>query len=226
MSKKKKAAAAAVTVAAVAGMVTGAAFETPAEMFDDAPIAAMEQEEETASRPAQLRKKGLAAVRQWIMGLPEAVRMLVAVPLWCFGWVLEMGLSTFWLRADAPILQRILGWLCLGGILLCVFAASVKSAFPKCPLRKIFRPRNVLLPLLAALILGAADLALPSLWKGYDPATRLVWRVGSALLLAFLCFAELKWQGKRYAAREEPASGRSFVEEEAWRLADTVCPRR
>lgn len=229
MSKRKKAAAAAVTVAAIAGLVTGASVESPAELVEDDPIIIMEEEaDETSSKPAQLKRKGLAAARQWILGLPAAVRMLVAVPLWCLGWVLESGVSALFLGASAPIMQRVLGWLCLGLILLVVFMASTKSAFPRCPMRKILRLRNILLPLLAALVLGAADMALPTVWRSYDIKTQIVWRVGSACLLAFLCASELKWQGKRYAVPEEvPAEPeRTYVEQEAWRLADSVCPRR
>ena len=45
-------------------------------------------------------------------------------------------------------------------------------------------------------------------------------------LLAWLCAAELKWQGKRYAVVEEVPEMRTPVEQEAWRLADTVCAPR
>ena len=225
MKKRKAAAAAAVTVAAVAGVVTGTAFDSPVDLVPEIAVTAEQQADDDGAAVTEQRKGPAARVRQWVQGLPAAVRMLVAVPLWCFGWVLMSAASLLWAGAT-PWLARLLSWGCLALLLMAVFACSVKAAFPEVPLRKILRPGNVLFLLLASALLCAADLALPSLWKGYDPATRLVWRVGSALLLAFLCFAELKWQGKRYAAREEPASGRSFVEEEAWRLADTVCPRR
>ena len=47
------------------------------------------------------------------------------------------------------------------------------------------------------------------------------------ILLAFVCCAALKSQGKRAAKKEAPArSGRTAVEEEALRLADTVCGKR
>ena len=76
-------------------------------------------------------------------------------------------------------------------------------------------------------LLAIADLALPTVWQGYDAVSRTVWRVGSACLLAFVCCAALKSQGKRAAKKEAPArSGRTAVEEEALRLADTVCGKR
>ena len=71
-------------------------------------------------------------------------------------------------------------------------------------------------------------MALPTVWESYNMVTRIIWRVGSACLLAYLCAAELKIQGKRYAVPLEApaASERTYVEQEAWRLAETVCSKR
>lgn len=229
MGKRQKAAAAVLGTLAAAGLVTGAAIDSPALLAEEDPIIVIEEEvDESDPKPVQLKKRGLAAAKQWILSLPAAVRMLVAIPLWCIGWVVETGVSALFLGPSASILRHLIGWLCMGLILLVAFMTSTKCAFPKCPVRKILRLRNFLLPLLAAVVLGAADMALPTVWKTYDTATQIVWRVGSACLLAYLCATELKFQGKRYAVPvEEPAvSRRTYVEQEAWRLAETVCPKR
>ena len=57
--------------------------------------------------------------------------------------------------------------------------------------------------------------------------SRTVWGVGATCVLAFICCAELKHQGKRavkFVRKELPQ--RTEVELEAYRLADTVCPPR
>ena len=224
MGKRQKAAAAVLGTLAAAGLVTGAAIDSPALLAEEDPIIVIEEEvDESDPKPVQLKKRGLAAAKQWILSLPAAVRMLVAIPLWCIGWVVETGVSALFLGPSASILRHLIGWLCMGLILLVAFMTSTK-----CPVGKILRLRNFLLPLLAAVVLGAADMALPTVWKSYDMATQIVWRVGSACLLAYLCATELKFQGKRYAVPvEEPAvSQRTYVEQEAWRLAETVCPKR
>ena len=230
MSKRKKAAAAAMGVLAAASLTTGALVDDVTVLAEQEPIISLVEDEieETDSKPMQMKKRGMAAARQWLFSLPAEVRMLVAIPLWCIGWVIEMGVSALWMGASAPLWQHVCAWLCLGLLLLVNFMVSTKAAFPKCPIRKILRLRNFLLPLVAALVLGAADLALPTVWRSYDVTTKIVWRVGSACLLAYLCATELKWQGKRYAAVEEvpEISRRTPVEQEAWRLADTVCPAR
>ena len=225
MDKKKAAAAAAVTVAAAAGMVTGAVFDSPADLMGEpAAIVSVQADEDDGGAALKERQKGpTARIREWVLSLPAAVRMLVGVPLWALGWVLLTGLSTLWASALTPLLSRVLGWLCLGLLL-----TAVKASFPDVPLRKILRPRNVLFLLGMTAVLAVADLALPTVWQGYDIYSRTVWRVGATCLLAFACCAALKSQGKRAAVKKEiPAHNRrSAVEDEARRLADTVCGKR
>ncbi len=227
MKKRKAAAAAAVTVAAVAGVVTGTAFDSPMDLVPEIAVTAEQQADDDDAAVAEQRKSPSARVRQWVLGLPAAVRMLVAVPLWCFGWVLMSAASLLWVGAS-PWLARLLSWGCLAVLLLVVFACSVKAAFPEVPLRKILRPGNVLFLLLASALLCAADLALPTMWKGYNTVSRTVWRVGAAALLAFLCCTELRHQGKRASQKRQtaPVSERTAIELEAMRLADTVCGTR
>ena len=225
MKKGKTVAAAAVTAAAVACMVTGAAFETPAELLPELAVLEEQQMEDDTASTAEERQKGpMAKIRAWMLGLPTAVRMLVAVPLWCVGWVLWSALSVLWMGA-APWVARLTGWACLALVLLAVFAFSVKSAFPAVSFRRILRLRNVLSLVLMSTMLCLADMALPSVWEGYNAVSRTVWRVGATCLLAILCLAELKHQGRREVKRQAVphASERTEVELEARRLADSVC---
>ena len=87
MDKKKAAAAAAVTVAAAAGMVTGTVFDSPADLMGEpAAIVSVQADEDDGGTATEERQKGPAArIREWILGLPAAVRMLVGVPLWVLG---------------------------------------------------------------------------------------------------------------------------------------------
>ena len=227
MKKRKSAAAAAVTVAAAAGVITGTAFDSPVDLVPEIAVTAEQQADDDGAAVTEQRKGPAARVRQWVQGLPAAVRMLVAVPLWCFGWVLMSAASLLWAGAT-PWLARLLSWGCLALLLMAVFACSVKAAFPEVPLRKILRLGNVLFLLLASAVLCAADLALPTMWKDYNAVSRTVWRIGAAALLAFLCGPELKHQAQRTGRKQQtaPVSKRSAVELEAMRLADTVCGTR
>ena len=234
MDKKKQAAAAAVAVAAAAGMVTGAVFDDPGDIVPEAePIIEFQQtgDDGDGSPAAEERQKGPAAkIREWILRLPVVVRMFVAVPLWMFGSFLLSALSIVWMGAG-PLLSRLLGWGCLALLLVAVFGLSVKAAFPDVPMRKILRPGNVLFLLGMSAVLFVAEQALPMVWQGYTDTTGLIWRIGAICLLAFTCCMELKIQGKLAARRiraqkEALPPQRTAVEEEARRLADTVCPRK
>ena len=230
MDKKKTAAAAALAAAAAAGMVTGALFDSPADLLaePDAVVETLADDDDAGAPDDEERQRTpVQRLRQWVLSLPSAVRMLVGVPLWCLGWVLLTGLSTLWMGAS-PLLAHVAGWLCLAVILLAVFALTVKAAFPDIPFRRILRPRNVLFLLLTTLLLAAADLALPTVWEGYDAISRTVWRVGASCLLLFVCCAALGKHGKRPApAEKEPVElTQEEVRERARQLADSVCPRR
>ena len=207
MNKRKKAAVAAVTTAAAAGMVTGALFDTPAELMNapepDAVVEVLSDDGDGAGAEETRRSTPASRLRNWVWSLPAAVRLLVGVPLWALGWVLLSALSLLWGGA-APVAERFLSWLCLS-----------------------LRPGTVAFILAAALALGLADLALPTVWRGYDARTQLVWRAGATCLLAFVCCAALSHHGtgtvkKAEAVPETPR--RTEVEQAAMALADSVCP--
>ena len=83
--------------------------------------------------------------------------------------------------------------------------------------------------LIWALLLGLADLVLPTVWQGYDARTQLVWRVGATCLLAFVCCAALSRHGTCPSAKQETAfkaPQRTEVERAAMALADSVCPKK
>ena len=224
MNKKQKAAAAAMAAVATAGIVTGAVIDNPTDLMADTPFAVEEDGDAGVTASEQKKNSLTARVRTWLLGLPAAVRMLVGVPLWCIGWVVMTGLSTFWAGMMTPLAARLLGWLCLAFIILVVFAVSAKAAFPKVPWKRILRPGNVIFLLSVTAILAAADLALPTVWEGYNVVSRTVWRVGATCLLIVCCTKEWKRHSQYSNCPTTAQKKRTAVEVEALRLADSVCP--
>ena len=223
MDKKKAAAMAAVTTAAAASMVTGTLFDSPAELLNqpepDDIVEFMDDDAEGTEEETK-RSAPAARLRGWILGLPEAVRMLVVVPMWIVGWVLLNAASVFWSGAG-PMLGRVIDWLCLALVLLVIFAAGVKTALPHVPLKKILRLRNIVFILAVTLVLGLADLALPTVWQNYNAASQLVWRIGATCLLAFVCSMALSRHGT--VTIEVPRElSQDEVRQQALELADTV----
>ena len=80
MDVKKTVAAAAVTVAAVTGAVTSTAFDSPLDLVPEVAEELNLDFEDGASVEDSKQNGPWAKVRQWVMSLPAAVRMLVAVP--------------------------------------------------------------------------------------------------------------------------------------------------
>ena len=223
-SKKMKAAKAAAVTAAAAGIVTGALFDTPADLLPELTSdAAVEETVEDSGTPQDKKRTPGDRARAWVLGLPAAVRMLVGLPLWCIGWVLMTGVSALVGTAAIPV-ERVISWLCLSVILLAVFGFSVKSAFPQLQVREILRGRNVFFLTVTALILGLADLAIPTVWTGYGIRTQIVWRLGATCVLLFVCTTALSHHGKKAAEPRELTQ--EEIRDAARRLADTVTPGR
>ena len=88
-------------MAAAAGVITGTAFDSPMDLVPEIAVTAEQQAEDEDAAVMEQRRGPAARVRQWVLGLPAAVRMLVAVPLWCFGWVLMSAASLLWAGALA-----------------------------------------------------------------------------------------------------------------------------
>ena len=222
-SKKVKAAKAAAVTIAATGVVTGALFDSPTdlvpELGQDATVEeVLEDDDGGVTDEKQKRWGPVDRVREWVLSLPEAVRMLVGLPLWAVGWVLMTGVSALLGTAATPV-ERVVSWICLSAILLTVFTFSVKTAFPEVPVKELLRGRNVVFISSMALILGLADLALPTVWTNYDFRTQLVWRIGATCLLLFTCSMAFS---RRQKVDVEVDMTQEDIQAEAKRLADTV----
>ena len=79
MDAKKTVAAAAVTVAAVTGVVTSTAFDSPLDLVPEVAEELNLDFEDSASVEDSRQNGPWAKVRQWVMSLPAAVRMLVVI---------------------------------------------------------------------------------------------------------------------------------------------------
>ncbi|MBR2755595.1 MAG: hypothetical protein IKD64_07225, partial [Lachnospiraceae bacterium] len=87
--------------------------------------------------------------------------------------------------------------------ILAVFAVAMKCAFPKLPLKKILRPRNILIILGGTIVLGIADQVVPLFWKDY-PYFRFaaIMAGGFVLLLAVGIPLIVSWTREQKKAAE------------------------
>lgn len=231
---KRRAAAGAVAAAAGTGLLVGSAFDSPLDILDDAgsiTITAHADDggsivNDDGDGDEDRVRKG-SPVRQWIMGLPLAVRSFVCVPLWCVGWVLLQLAGLLYQAALTPLGSAILSWVLAALMTMGVVCLAGKAMFPDVPLKKLLRPRHFLLVLGGMFLLGIADVLLPYYWEEYATVGRLLRLLGSALLTG-VGVLSLRRIGLRWRKRHAPAAGekpRLTVEQQAMALADSVCPR-
>ena len=267
--KNKGAATAAATVAA-AGVLIGGSFVAPADILKDndsalAPPPIVEtlnaeidpgdgdsgDEEAVAEEGEEEKKKGgvRQKTRDFVLRLPLAVRACVAVPLWCVGWVLISAASLLWAGVLSPVGAAIAKWVVIALMILAALAVTVKTVFPKTPLKKIFNKRTLLWVLGGSTAFCIADVVLQRFYPDMPRLFDIARAVASAALLIAALVPVLKHEKKARdkqraeeeeareraeaaareaeleAQKETPEQAQERVEREILELADSVSMR-
>ena len=258
--KNKGTVATAATIAA-AGVLIGGAFEAPADILKNdemapapAPIVEVldaqaepddgDGGDETVAEEEEEKKKGgvRAKTRELILRMPLAVRACVAVPLWCVGWAIIGLASLLWAGVISPVGSEILKWVLIALMILSAVALTVKTVFPKTPLKKILNRRTLLWVLGGSTLFCIANVVLQKLYPDAPRLYDIARVVASAALLVSALIPVLKHEQKErqkcaeeeQAAREAeeaaaleaeietPEQAQARVEREILELADSV----
>ena len=177
-----------------------------------------------------------SGLRERILQLPYAVRLLVILPLWALGFGLLTGATALWSTVLSPVLAKALGWLCLLAALLGAFLLAGKSIFPDLPVKKILNKRSLTGLIVGSVLLGAADLIAPLVWADYVRIETIVRICGVGLVLGATTLAFVRREHKRRKAlpvvEAEPVESepeelepRPMTREDVLALADSVSPR-
>ena len=221
-SWKKKAAVGVICAATGAGVLVNGAIDTPNDLLqDDAAAVIIEAQTDDDMVAADDDERKGSPLRRWLLSLPIGVRMLIGIPLWALGWGITELLALLWQAALSPLGSTILSWLLTAALALGAFALTAKAIFPDLPLKKILRPRNILIVVGGTLLLGAIDTVLPLFWTGYPHIGRWVRLIGAALVIGCGCLSLRKLH-----RRKEEKTPALTTEQQAMALADTVCPPR
>ena len=267
--KNKGAATAAATVAA-AGVLIGGSFDAPADILKDndsalAPPPIVEtlnaeidpgdgdtgDEDAVAEEEEEEKKKGgvRQKTREFVLRLPLAVRACVAVPLWCVGWALISAASLLWAGVLSPVGAAIAKWVMIALMILAALAVTVKTVFPKTPLKKIFNKYTLLWVLGGSTAFCIADVVLQRFYPDMPRLFDIARAVASAALLTAALIPVLKHEKKERdrrrqeeeearekeeaaaleaeleAQKETPEQAQERVEREILELADSVSMR-
>lgn len=176
---RRKIAAASVGILAAAALLVGTLIPSASDVVSpariiDPPAVVLQLEEEDAVQTEQSTPENRKALRAserlkgWILGLPQALRLLLVLPLWGLGTFLSSVLSALWAGLLSPGLAFVMSWILGAAVLLGAFGLGAKLLFPELPWRKIFARRNLYILGAGALLLTAADGVLPFYWPGYS----------------------------------------------------------
>ena len=218
---KKKAAVGVICAATGAGVLVNGSIDTPNDLLQDdiAAVTVEAQTDDDMTAADDDERKG-SPLRRWLLSLPLGVRILLGIPLWALGWGITELFALLGQAALTPLGHTILSWLLTAVLAVGAFALTAKAIFPNMPLKKILRPRNILIVAGGVMLLGAMDTVLPLFWKDYPSIGRWVRLIGTALMIACGCLSLRKLHRKK--AKTPPLT----TEQQAMALADTVCPPR
>ena len=217
MDNKKKVAAALAATIAASGAAVDMSFDNPADLLQqDASVEPKieyvdlenGQDEDQAGDEEKQRQNTAAksgAFREWILGLPLAVRALFILPQWFIGHLILTGGSMLF-AGLSPILHWLLGFVLLALVIIGAFTVTAKAMFPDLPLRKILNRHSIKWILIVSAIIFLADIVLGMTWSGYAHVRTLVTGLFTLAGLASVVI----W----FARREHRRRARICAEEE------------
>ena len=221
---KRAAATTALALLTAASIATGSLFDSPAALLpeDGAPavvynvtggLDGAEDEdagpEEDESEETRRRGGIRALLRERILRLPLAVRLLVVLPLWAVGSAVLAAAGAAWTLLQ-PVLGRAAGFALLLGLLFGAFVLAVKAAFPDLPLKKLVNRRSAVALALGAAGLSVLDAVLSAAWAGYAPVKNVVLSAG---FFVALCCAAVPFALREQRRRLDAARAKREAEE-------------
>ena len=179
---KKTAARSAVAITTAAALMTSGLFKDPAEIIRDEEITGPPPIVETIDRAPiddgsdeqmteeEEKKTPKDRLRDMLLRLPKAVRIIILIPLWCIGTALMTVLTPLFNAVLPPLLNIVLRWGLIAAILLALAAAACKLIFPDIPLKQVFSKKNLIPAVIYGALVGISGWLLNDLY----PESRLL----------------------------------------------------
>ena len=168
----------AVAITTAAALMTSGLFKDPAEIvkdeevyappppivetFDRAP--ADDGSEDVIVEEEDEKKTPKDRLRDMLLRMPRAVRIILLLPLWCVGTVLMTVLTPLFNAVLPPLLNIVIRWVLIAAILVALAAAACKLIFPDIPLKKVFSKKNMLSAVIYGALVGMSGWVLEDLY--------------------------------------------------------------
>ena len=182
----------ATTLIVAASLLTGVAFDGPADIneeqaasnYNQPPIvmeidefanAPVDEDADDADEEKSSRSGFMARFRQAILSMPQSVRLLIVTPLWLLGTALMTVIAFLWNVIFASPLGAFIASFAIGlAVLLALFTTTAKALFPDIPVKDLLSRNNIIIIAISALLLSGIDAVAPLYWHEYPLAAALV----------------------------------------------------
>ncbi|MDO4378238.1 MAG: hypothetical protein Q4C64_03685 [Erysipelotrichia bacterium] len=173
---KKKMRKAMVATTTAASLLVNNSYDNPLEIIDDTYAdGIMEMYEKDEKNPYKNK------ARQYLSLIPQPVRAIILLPLWCIGWVIMLIIRPLWTNILSGFAADISHWLILLLVVLTAIIISSIIMFPGLPFKKLCNKKTILLTagIIASLLL--VDKYLQTTNQEYNNISATIKLVGSLL---------------------------------------------
>lgn len=204
----------AVAVTTAAALMTSGLFKDPAEIvkeedvyaapppivetFDRAPV---EDEPEDTEFEEEEKKLPKDRLRDLLLRMPRAVRIVLLLPLWCIGTAMMSVLTPLFNAVLPPLLNIVIRWVLIAAVLAALAMVACKLIFPDIPLKKVFSKKNILSAVIYGGLVGMSGWVLKDLY----PETKLLMPAvyaGAAALFIGVCILTAAFGRKKAKTAE------------------------
>ncbi|MCR4607436.1 MAG: hypothetical protein K5771_06900 [Oscillospiraceae bacterium] len=175
--KKKDIKKTAVAITTAAALMTSGLFKDPAEIVKDEEVyappppivetidrAPVEDEPDDMTVEDEEKKTPKDKLRDLLLRMPRAVRIILLLPLWCIGTALMTVLTPLFSAVLPPLLNIMIRWVLIAAVLVALAAAACKLIFPDIPLKKVFSKKNMLSAVIYGAFVGMSGWVLEELY--------------------------------------------------------------
>ncbi len=200
----------AVAITTAAALMTSGLFKDPAEIvkdeevyappppivetFDRAP--ADDGSEDVTVEEEDEKKTPKDRLRDMLLRMPRAVRIILLLPLWCVGTVLMTVLTPLFNAVLPPLLNIVIRWVLIAAILVALAAAACKLIFPDIPLKKVFSKKNMLSAVIYGALVGMSGWVLKDLYPEVRLLVPAVY-AGAAAVFIGACLLTVTFRRKK-----------------------------
>lgn len=180
---KKEVRKAMIATTAATSLFVNNSYDNPLEIIDDTySDGIMEAYEKDEKNPYKNK------ARYYLSLIPQPIRSILLLPLWCFGWLIMSIIRPLWTNILSGFSADIVQWIILLTAISAIIIISSIITFPALPIKKIFNKKTLSIITILLTILLLTDKVLQYTNNSYLKISSLIKLIGSISIIIIMLF--------------------------------------